>query len=371
MNAHFRNFALWVIIGLLLIALFQLFQRQDTRQVGSEIPFSQFLNQAEQGDVTDVTIQGQLITGEFRNGGRFQSYAPESAGEYVELLRSQGVRINARPPSENFSLLGALISWFPMLIILGIWIFVMRQMQGGAGGKAMGFGKSKAKMLTEKSGRVTFDDVAGIDEAKSELQEIVEFLGGSKAKAQLLGAEIITNHDQYVRDVDQLRQRLRETYRGLLLPRGLFVQTWDMVTGICLLYTLFVTTYEVGLDLPTKLDALFVINQCVSLVFLTDIVVQFFLPVPDLSKGEGAYERRHYMLAKKYICSWFCLDLVTIVPFDVLVMSGALSGPVKMTKIMRVLRLFKLVFGSITLFPENEPLPRPHPSQHPTRSQCP
>ena len=182
-----------------------------------------------------------------------------------------------------------------------------------------------------------------IVEDQASWQEIVEFLGGSKAKAQLLGAEIITNHDQYVRDVDQLRLRLRETYRGLLLPRGLFVQTWDMVTGICLLYTLFVTTYEVGLDLPTKLDALFVINQCVSLVFLTDIVVQFFLPVPDLSKGEGAYERRHYMLAKKYICSWFCLDLVTIVPFDVLVMSGALSGPVKMTKIMRVLRLFKLL----------------------------
>ncbi|MAA98139.1 MAG: cell division protein FtsH [Stappia sp.] len=189
MNAHFRNFALWVIIGLLLIALFQLFQRQDTRQVGSEIPFSQFLNQAEQGDVTDVTIQGQLITGEFRNGGRFQSYAPESAGEYVELLRSKGVRINARPPSENFSLLGALISWFPMLIILGIWIFVMRQMQGGAGGKAMGFGKSKAKLLTEAHGRVTFDDVAGIDEAKEDLQEIVEFLRDPQ-KFQRLGGQI-------------------------------------------------------------------------------------------------------------------------------------------------------------------------------------
>ena len=93
-----------------------------------------------------------------------------------------------------------------------------------------------------------------IVEDQASWQEIVEFLGGSKAKAQLLGAEIITNHDQYVRDVDQLRQRLRETYRGLLLPRGLFVQTWDMVTGICLLYTLFVTTYEVGLDLPTTFD---------------------------------------------------------------------------------------------------------------------
>ncbi len=148
MNANFRNFALWVIIGLLLIALFQLFQSPGQRTVSNDIPFSQFLNQAEQGDVREVTIQGQQIIGTYNSGGSFQSYAPESAGEYVEMLRSKDVRIIARPPQESFSLLGALISWFPMLIILGIWIFVMRQMQG-SGGKAMGFGKSKAKLLTE------------------------------------------------------------------------------------------------------------------------------------------------------------------------------------------------------------------------------
>ncbi len=188
MNANFRNFALWVIIGLLLIALFQLFQGPGQRTASNEIPFSQFLNQAEQGEVREVTIQGQQVTGRTSSGSPFQTYAPETAGEYVELLRSKGVLVTARPPSENFSLLGALISWFPMLIILGIWIFVMRQMQG-SGGKAMGFGKSKAKLLTEAHGRVTFDDVAGIDEAKEDLQEIVEFLRDPQ-KFQRLGGRI-------------------------------------------------------------------------------------------------------------------------------------------------------------------------------------
>jgi cell division protease FtsH len=188
MNANFRNFALWVIIGLLLIALFQLFQSPGQRTVSNTIPFSQFLNQAEQGDVRQVTIQGQQVIGQYNSGGTFESYAPESAGEYVEILRSRGVTINARPPQESFSLLGALISWFPMLIILGIWIFVMRQMQG-SGGKAMGFGKSKAKLLTEAHGRVTFEDVAGIDEAKEDLQEIVEFLRDPQ-KFQRLGGRI-------------------------------------------------------------------------------------------------------------------------------------------------------------------------------------
>ncbi|MXN65402.1 ATP-dependent zinc metalloprotease FtsH [Stappia sp. GBMRC 2046] len=189
MNANFRNFALWVIIGLLLIALFQLFQNPGQRSANNEIPFSQFLNQAEQGEVREVTIQGQQVTGRYSNGGGvFQTYAPEGASGYVELLRNKGVQINARPPQENFSLLGALISWFPMLIILAIWIFVMRQMQG-SGGKAMGFGKSKAKLLTEAHGRVTFEDVAGIDEAKEDLQEIVEFLRDPQ-KFQRLGGQI-------------------------------------------------------------------------------------------------------------------------------------------------------------------------------------
>jgi cell division protease FtsH len=189
MNANFRNFALWVIIGLLLIALFQLFQNPGRGPGASnEIAFSQFLDSVERGDVRRVTIAEQQISGEYNSGGTFQTYAPPGTG-YVDSLRAKGVQIAARPQTENFSLLGVLISWFPMLLILAIWIFVMRQMQGGAGGKAMGFGKSKAKLLTEAHGRVTFEDVAGIDEAKEDLQEIVEFLRDPQ-KFQRLGGRI-------------------------------------------------------------------------------------------------------------------------------------------------------------------------------------
>ncbi len=176
-----------MIIGLLLIALFQLFQNPTSRSNTNEIAYSQFISQAEQGDVREVTIQEQEITGQYSNGGSFQTYAPSGA-EYVNVLQDKGVLINAKPPADNFSLLGALISWLPMLLILGIWIFVMRQMQG-SGGKAMGFGKSKAKLLNEASGRVTFEDVAGIDEAKEDLQEIVEFLRDPQ-KFQRLGGRI-------------------------------------------------------------------------------------------------------------------------------------------------------------------------------------
>jgi len=187
MNAHFRNFALWVIIALLLIALFQLFQSPNQRGTTNEIAFSTFLDQVDRGEIREVTIQDQQITGKTTGGQSFQTYAPNGA-QFVDELRSKQVAINARPPADNFSLLGALISWLPMLIILGIWIFVMRQMQG-SGGKAMGFGKSKAKLLTEAHGRVMFDDVAGIDEAKEDLQEIVEFLRDPQ-KFQRLGGRI-------------------------------------------------------------------------------------------------------------------------------------------------------------------------------------
>ncbi|NVK33257.1 MAG: ATP-dependent metallopeptidase FtsH/Yme1/Tma family protein [Rhodobacteraceae bacterium] len=187
MNANFRNFALWVIIALLLIALFQLFQSPSQQRNTNEIPFSQFLNQVERKEVRDVTIQEQQISGDYVTGGKFQTYAPDNA-QYVDLLRKHNVSISAQPATESYSLIGVLISWMPMLIILGIWIFLMRQMQG-SGGKAMGFGKSKAKMLTEANGRVTFDDVAGIDEAKEDLQEVVEFLQDPQ-KFQRLGGRI-------------------------------------------------------------------------------------------------------------------------------------------------------------------------------------
>ncbi|MEW5420393.1 ATP-dependent zinc metalloprotease FtsH [Amorphus sp. 3PC139-8] len=187
MNNTFRNFALWVIIGLLLIALFQLFQSPGQRTSSSEISFSQFLDEVGQGNVRAVTITDQQIAGKYNHGGSFQTYAPSEAN-YIDKLETAGVSITAKPANEGFSLLGILATWFPMLLILGIWLFLMRQMQG-SGGKAMGFGKSKAKLLTEAHGRVLFEDVAGVDEAKEDLQEIVDFLRDPQ-RFQRLGGRI-------------------------------------------------------------------------------------------------------------------------------------------------------------------------------------
>ena len=188
MNNHFRNFALWVIIGLLLIALFNLFQSPSQRQSSNEISYSQLLQEIDEGRVRSVTISGQQISGQYTNGGVFQTFAPEDPN-FVARLEERGVSITAKPVSEEVpSLLGVLVSWFPMLLLIAVWIFFMRQMQG-AGGKAMGFGKSKAKLLTEAHGRVMFEDVAGVDEAKEDLEEIVEFLREPQ-KFQRLGGKI-------------------------------------------------------------------------------------------------------------------------------------------------------------------------------------
>jgi cell division protease FtsH len=188
MNANLRNFALWVIIVLLLLALFTLFQNPGQRASSQDISFSQLLAEVDQGHVRDVVIQGPEIHGTFTNGSSFQTYSPNDP-TLVSRLYNGKVQITAKPPGDNVPwFVSLLVSWLPFIALIGVWIFLSRQMQGGAG-KAMGFGKSRAKMLTEAHGRVTFEDVAGVDEAKQDLQEIVEFLR-DPGKFQRLGGRI-------------------------------------------------------------------------------------------------------------------------------------------------------------------------------------
>jgi cell division protease FtsH len=188
MNPNLRNFALWTIIILLVLALVTLFQGQGSRAPSSEIPYSVFLDEVDAGRVERVVISGNEISGSIAGRGAFTTYAPQDP-RIVERLHDKKVQIAARSPNADTPwYISLLANWLPLMVIIGLWIFMSRQMQNGARG-AMGFGKSKAKLLTEAHGRITFDDVAGIDEAKEDLQEIVEFLRDPQ-KFQRLGGRI-------------------------------------------------------------------------------------------------------------------------------------------------------------------------------------
>ncbi len=189
MNNIGKNITLWLIIGVLIFVLFNLFQSQGGRGQMQEIAYSDLFSHAASGHVKEVTIKGEQILGKLSDGRPFVTYAPPHA-DVASKLVDKGVTVRAAPDDSNSpSILGILLNWlFPALLMFGVYFFLIRQMQSG-GGKAMGFGKSRARLLTEKSGRVTFEDVAGIDEAKQELEEVVEFLKDPQ-KFQRLGGKI-------------------------------------------------------------------------------------------------------------------------------------------------------------------------------------
>jgi len=184
MNQLYKNLALWMVIGLIVILLFNLFS--STQSPREEIVFSDFMRKVEMGEVREVTIKGNNVSGRLADGSNFKTYTVDYP-DLVKILRDRGVRIIAKPPEQN-PWWNVVYSVLPMLLFIGVWIFFMRQMQGG-GAKALSFGKARARLVADKQNKITFQDVAGVDEAKEELKEIIEFLK-DPPKFQRLGGKI-------------------------------------------------------------------------------------------------------------------------------------------------------------------------------------
>jgi cell division protease FtsH len=184
MNPFYKNLALWMVIGLIVILLFQLFQQNQAPR--GEIVFSDFLKKVESGEVREVTLKGNNVSGRLSDGSSFRTFTADYP-DLVKSLKDRGVKIDVKPPETN-SWLAIVLQWVPMLLFIGVWIFFMRQMQGG-GAKALSFGKARARLISDKQNKVTFQDVAGVDEAKEELREIIEFLK-DPPKFQKLGGKI-------------------------------------------------------------------------------------------------------------------------------------------------------------------------------------
>ncbi|MDO9583565.1 MAG: ATP-dependent zinc metalloprotease FtsH [Desulfomicrobium sp.] len=183
MNSFSKNLVLWAGICMVMIVLFNMFNQPPVSP--NDLNYTQFLAKVRQGEVVSVKIQGSRISGVLANDQRFTSYAPDDP-TLVDTLVKSNVQVKAEPQEDAPWYMTVLISWFPMLLLIGVWIFFMRQMQGG-GGKAMSFGRSRAKLVTQEETKVTFADVAGVDEAKEELQEIVDFLSNPKKFTRLGG----------------------------------------------------------------------------------------------------------------------------------------------------------------------------------------
>ncbi len=183
MNQSSKRIAFGLVLALVLLAIFSLFTKEYRSE--PEIAFSDFIGSVERGDIEAVVIQGHYVRGSYKNGAGFKTFAPDDP-ELVKSLRRTNVKIAAKPEDESPWYMVLLLNWFPMLLLVGVWIFFMRQLQVG-GGKVASFGKSRAKLLTENQHRVTFDDVAGVDEAKDDLQEIIAFLKDPKKFTRLGG----------------------------------------------------------------------------------------------------------------------------------------------------------------------------------------